>query len=285
MAGLIAGHQDAVTDHKALKALRAEVEQLRAENQRLREALAARETGDLVSFKEAIPLESAATEEVEEIAGRRPKYRFEAGANYQSASVTTVGASGRIDVELPLFERDVFTLSVRGAYGETNSVLATQNAQLDTRYTRPFSERFYGFGLLQAAHDRIEGINYRLQSGPGAGYYWVRADRFNFFTEAGPVAVYENLEGQTPDLYAAGRVAAGTEWQVLPNAKLFGGAAYVVQFDDPANYFVETSAGLETKLSDNLSLVLRLSYYVAGQPAPKADGSSLTLTSAIAVEL
>jgi putative salt-induced outer membrane protein YdiY len=121
------------------------------------------------------------------------------------------------------------------------------------QYNRLFTDRFYGLARLEAQHDSIADIDYRVPLSVGAGYYFLKDEKFTLSADLGPGYVWEKLAGQTEE-YAALRAGEKFEWKISATARLWQTLEYTPQIDDFENSVIEATLGVESKLYGNLSL-------------------------------
>ena len=67
-----------------------------------------------------------------------------------------------------------FLFEVDGAYGENNSIRNTETLHATGQYNHLFSERLFGYVNAEGLHDGVADLQYRINFGPGAGYYLVK---------------------------------------------------------------------------------------------------------------
>ena len=159
-----------------------------------------------------------------------------------------------------------WSLGADGAYGEnkvttgtgTNKtsqyVKNTDMAHLFGQYNHLFSEKFYGYLRVNALHDGISDLQYRLTIGPGAGYYLLKETNTTLAVESGAAVVFERL-GNEDNSYATLRFAERFEHKFFEQkARLWQNAEILPQVDDFNNFIVNAEIGIETALSKKLSL-------------------------------
>jgi putative salt-induced outer membrane protein YdiY len=88
-----------------------------------------------------------------------------------------------------LTEKDTFTF--RGEYFQSEGTVdgvtlrTSENALLETKYEKMFSELLGGFATVSWSKDNFRGFEDRFEVGPGLSYYFIKSDNRNFHIENG----------------------------------------------------------------------------------------------------
>ncbi|MDF3130027.1 DUF481 domain-containing protein [Kiritimatiellaeota bacterium B1221] len=191
-------------------------------------------------------------------------------------------------------EKQETLLSASYEYGRTKDKLANGEEVETTNLDRGkavgqsnwlFSEEAYAFYNFTAETDELAKIDYRINNGPGVGYYFLRDDGRLLNTETSVVYVMEDVGGNSDD-YAAFRLAQKFEYKFAENgARVWQTLEGVMNFSDTDNYFMELEVGVEAKLHANLSLRVVLKDKYDNDPEPDVEKNDLTLFSGISVKL
>ena len=166
-------------------------------------------------------------------------------------------------------------------YGENDDVKNAENVRGYGQYNRLFTERFFGYLRLEAFHDAIADVDYRITVGPGAGYYFIKEKDISLRAEAGPAYVVEKQGGQTDD-YITLRLAERFDWKINERAKIWQGVEVLPQVDDWDNFIVNAEIGLETSIITQLSLRTYLQDTYDHEPAPGRQKNDMKFVTAIA---
>lgn len=134
------------------------------------------------------------------------------------------------------------------------------------QYNRLFGDRFYTLGRVEAIHDSIAEINYRIPLSVGAGYYFIKDKKFKLSADVGPGYVWEKVGG-VEDEYASLRAGEQFEWKISESARLWQTLEYTPQITDFANNVIQVEVGVESKLYGNLSLRVVAQDTYRSQPA------------------
>jgi putative salt-induced outer membrane protein len=174
-----------------------------------------------------------------------------------------------------------FNLGADATYGENEDTKNAENFRGYGQYNRLFSERFFGYLRLEAFHDDIADIDYRITLGPGVGYYFIKEKDMTFRAELGPSYVHEKQGGEVED-YLTLRVAERFDWKINERAKVWQSLEFLPQVDDWENFIVNAEIGLETGITTQLSLRTYLQNTYDNEPAECRQKNDLKFVTAIA---
>jgi putative salt-induced outer membrane protein YdiY len=172
-------------------------------------------------------------------------------------------------------------LGASAAYGESQNVRNNESIQAFGQYNRLFNERLFGYLRLDAMRDAIADIDYRFAASPGLGYYFIRSPRTSLSGELGPGYIYEKQGGQTSDYFTL-RLAERFEYKLSDTARIWQSAEVLPQVDDFENFIINAELGVETKLTQKLSLRTFAVNTYDNEPAPGRRRNDLKLVTAIA---
>lgn len=167
-----------------------------------------------------------------------------------------------------------------GAYGENNSVKNNEVVHGFGQYNRLFNERLFGYARLDATHDAIADIEYRVVLSPGLGYYLLKSKQTTLAGEVGPGVVFEK-RGQVDDIYATLRVAERLEHKFNDSARIWQMVEWLPQVDRFGNYIVNAEIGVEASLAKKLALSVMLQDTYINEPAPGRENNDVKLISGI----
>jgi putative salt-induced outer membrane protein YdiY len=172
-------------------------------------------------------------------------------------------------------------LGADATYGEIEDQKSTEGAHAFGQYNRLFTDRTYGYLRLDALHDAIADIEYRILLSPGVGYYFIKNATTALSGEAGPGFVYEKQGGQTQG-YITARVAERLEHKFNDNVRLWQSLEFLPQVDELDNYLINAEIGVEAKLTQKFSLkVFALDNY-DNEPAEGREKNDIKVVTAIA---
>jgi putative salt-induced outer membrane protein YdiY len=155
------------------------------------------------------------------------------------------------------------------------------------QYNHLFSERLYSIVLVDALHDGIADLEYRVTVGPGVGYYFVKAEKTKFAGEIGGAFVEEKINPDPGAAYSQNyftlRVADRFEHKFNDSAKVWQMTEWLPAVDDIASrYLLNTEVGAEAALTKAMSLRLVAAHRYNSQPAAGKKKYDLTLVASVA---
>ncbi len=150
------------------------------------------------------------------------------------------------------------------------SMLWQYGADDDIENTNRFlSELLYDYKLSQVLSldyltgykdDKFSGFDYQFYTGPGAKYVTIKTDFQDLALDGNLLYAKDKIFGGTDRSYAAYRVQAVYNMQLLENLKFHQTLNYRSEFSDIENYFAYSKTGLSTRFSDIFSA--GVAYYV-----------------------
>ena len=150
-----------------------------------------------------------------------------------------------------------YKLKVDGKYGQTEKQVTDSKAEASGEMRRMLEERWFAYGTLSALHDDIKNLSYRVKAGPGLGYYFADTDALIADVSSGPLYVLE----KTPDGdsgYLAWRLAQWFDWKITDTFRWWISTEAVLEAADIAAYTLAFKTGVDSKLNENLSLIVVL---------------------------
>src|SRR5690349_19151217 len=115
------------------------------------------------------------------------------------------------------WERNELDFGADATYGEQEDIKNNEAVHGFGQYNRLFTDRFFGYVRLDALHDAIADVDYRVTFGPGVGYYLIKNERTFLRTEMGGGVVFEKQGGEEKT-YATLRLAERLEHKLTPTA-------------------------------------------------------------------
>jgi len=178
------------------------------------------------------------------------------------------------------------SLGADGTYGETKlpgATNTTKNAESIHgfgQYNWLFGERAYGLGRVDALHDAIADVEYRVTISVGAGYYFVKTTNTVLGAEVGPGYVFEKL-GSDDNSYATLRVGEKFTQKLSSHSRLWQSAELLPQVTDFSNYIVNAELGVEADINAHLSLSTVLQDTYKHHPATGRKQNDLKLIAGV----
>lgn len=178
-------------------------------------------------------------------------------------------------------EQNELNLGVDGAYGENDRVKSADAVHGFAQCDLLLSKRAYGYLRLDALHDDIADVEYRLTLAPGGGYYFIKSTNTFLRGEIGPGFVYEK-QGRHTQGYLSLRLGDHFEHKFNDRVKLWQMAEVLPQVDNFDNAVVNAELGVETGLSKKLNLRTYLQDTYDNEPAPGRKKNDVKLVVALA---
>lgn len=191
---------------------------------------------------------------------------FTAGLTLTSGNSDTLTATALLGTEKK-WDKNEAALGIDGAYGEQDDEKNVEILHGFGQYNRLFTERLFGLIRVDALHDAIADVEYRVTISPGLGYYFIKTSTNFLRGEIGPGVVFEKVGGET-DTYLTMRVAERYEHQLTKTAKLWQFAEYLPEVSDWQNYVINAEIGIDVAISTKWSLRAYIQDTYDNKPAP-----------------
>jgi putative salt-induced outer membrane protein YdiY len=176
---------------------------------------------------------------------------------------------------------DEWTLGADASYGKNQGVKNNETLHGFAQYNRLFTENWYGYGRLDGLHDAIADLEYRFTLSPGIGYYFIKNESSRLSLEGGPAFIYEK-QGTKSRGYMAFRAGEKFEQKLNEKTKIWQTLEFLPQVDRLSNYILNGEIGIDTALTQKLSLRTFLQDSYDNEPAPGREKNDLKLVTAIA---
>jgi putative salt-induced outer membrane protein len=116
-----------------------------------------------------------------------------------------------------------------------------------------FTDRFFSYVRVDALRDIIADVDYRVNVGPGAGYYLLKEDATTLAVEAGASQEFQRL-GSNDEAFLTVRFAERFEHKFKDWARVWQSVEFLPQVEQFDNYVVNFQVGAEASLTKSLSL-------------------------------
>lgn len=179
------------------------------------------------------------------------------------------------------WDQNEVRLGADATYGEIEDVKSADAVHGFGQYNRLFTDRAYGYVKLDALHDAIADIEYRIMLSPGAGYYFIKNDTTLLSAEAGPGFIYEK-QGDDSRGYLIARLAERLEHKFNENVRLWQTLEFLPQVDDLNNFLINAEIGVEAKLTEKLSVKVFAVDNYDNEPAEGREENDIKLVTALA---
>jgi putative salt-induced outer membrane protein YdiY len=213
---------------------------------------------------------------------KKPKWETSAaaGLTVTKGNSDTITGTGNLLSQRKWVHNEV-RLGADVTYGKNDGVKSAETYHAFGQYNWLFSERAYGYFRADGMHDDIADIQYRFTVGPGAGYYIIKTAKTQLSAEAGPGVVFER-QGSRDDTYFTLRIGERFEHKFNDKTHVWQSAEWLPQLDELKNSIINTEIGLETKLTQKLSLRVLAQDTFDNVPVPGRKKNDLKLVTAIA---
>lgn len=178
------------------------------------------------------------------------------------------------------WNQNELSLGADGSYGEDNDVKNIEQVHGFGQYNRLFSERAFAYARVDALHDAVADVDYRITIGPGAGYYFIKNEKTRLSAEVGPSMVLEKQGGKEKQ-YLAARIAERYEQKLNDRARLWQSLEFLPQVDRLSNYILNAEVGVEADLTKKLSLRTFIQDSYHSKPADGRKANDIKLVSGI----
>jgi putative salt-induced outer membrane protein YdiY len=202
------------------------------------------------------------------------------GLTVTQGNVNSVLTTGKVAAE-GKGARDDLSLGADGAYGNVGSAETAESLHGSAQENHTFiDDTWYGYGRADALHDAIQDVSYRVTSGVGGGYYFIKDKHTTLSSEAGPAFETEKLDDEYNN-YPSARVAENFEHKIDEHARVWENVEVIPPLTASDAFLVNAEVGVETPLTHKLSLQTYLDDNFANAPAPGYKDNDLKLVSGL----
>jgi len=163
-----------------------------------------------------------------------------------------------------------YKLKADGRYSKTEEQVTASKSETSGEMRRMLNERWFAYGTLSALHDNLRDLSYRAKAGPGLGYYFVDTETLVADFSSGPLYVREKTSGGSSG-YLAWRAAQWFDWHINSTFRWWISTEAVMETADMAAYTVAFKTGVDSKISDHLSLIVVVADDYDSMPEKKGD--------------
>jgi putative salt-induced outer membrane protein YdiY len=178
------------------------------------------------------------------------------------------------------WDKNEIRLGADATYGEDRDQKNAESVRGFAQYNRLFTERLFGYARVDALHDAVADVEYRVMLSPGLGYYFVKNQQTTLSGEVGPGVVFEK-QGDETNEYITLRIAERLEHKFNDRVRVWQSVEFLPQVDDWNNFIINSEIGLDTALTKKLSLKVFAVDTYDNEPAPGREKNDLKLVTAI----
>jgi putative salt-induced outer membrane protein YdiY len=171
-------------------------------------------------------------------------------------------------------------LDGNGAYGSSDGAETAESADGNAQYNRTLSQRFFAGLKLDAFHDGIADIRYRVTIAPLIGYYAIKSTNMLLGVEVGPGYIRERQDDEQQG-YAILRLGERFEYKISKTARIWEDVEYMPQVNETDNYLVNFELGAEANLTKTVTLRAVLQDYFNNIPVPGFQRNDVRLVAGV----
>lgn len=209
-----------------------------------------------------------------------------AGVNFTDGNSET--AQGNLKLDAKKIRNKHETITGAGyAYGESKrdgDDKTIDNGNAFGQYNYLYKESAYIFVRGEYSFDDIADVDYRVKLSPGTGYYLVQSEKHSIAAELWPAFVADKVGGVEEDAVVL-RFAERGEHKVSDTAKIWHTLEYLPEFEDFGTYLLNIEIGIESAMTEQLSLRIVVQDKYDSEPADDRDENDLTVTGGIVYKL
>lgn len=223
---------------------------------------------------------------------KKPKWETSAGVGVTltSGNSESVQAAANFLTQYKR-DKDEFRFAIDAGYGEAKPAESATNPDPDmekntsyvrgsAQYNRLFSERLFGYLRVEAMHDDIADVTYRVTLSPGLGYYFIKNAKTQLSAELGPGYIFEKLDDDEND-YATLRIGERFEHKLSKTARLWQSVEIMPEVTDFENFLVNFTAGIEADITKKLRVQVYVVDIYDNVPAPDREKNDLKLVAGL----
>ena len=211
-----------------------------------------------------------------------PKWETSAafGFTLTQGNSDTVLATASL-LSLKKWEVHELSAGLNGSYGEVEGLKNNEVLRGTVQYNRLIGDSdSYYFGKSDLLHDSVADVEYRLSLSAGYGYYFIKNDKMSLSAEVGPGYIFEKL-GSGEDDYLTLRAGERFEYKISDRARLWQSVEYTPQIEDFGNFLLVAEIGIESDLTEKMSLRVSLQDNYDNEPAPGRKSNDLRLVTGV----
>lgn len=213
----------------------------------------------------------------------KPKPKWETSVGL-GASVTDGNSETMLftanGVALRKWDKGEFEAKADAGYGTDDGDQNVGYVKGSAQYNYLVTDRWFGFGRVEALHDSIAEIKYRIPLSVGVGYYFIKNDRVTLSAEMGPGYVWEKVGDDARD-FATIRFAERFTWKISDRARLWQSFEYQPKIDEWSEYFLTGELGVEADLTKQLALRVVFQDWYVSNPAEGKENNDMRLVAGL----
>ncbi len=181
--------------------------------------------------------------------------------------------------------KHMFSLSADAQYATTDDVENKNKYTIELNYDYSVTPKLAFGYLLGFKQDRFSSYDYQIYTGPSAKYTVIKSEEQNLNFEANILYAKDKFKiSKETNEYAAYRIAAFYDKQLLKNLNFFQELSYRSDLSDSENFFAYSKSSLTSKLSNMLSAGLSYKVDYVNLPAPGKEYTDRTFTANLIID-
>jgi len=181
-----------------------------------------------------------------------------------------------------------FFLKGNGLYAKTEEEESAARLDIKGRWERMFTEYLFSFITTGFLTDRFSGYEYRINGGPGVGYYLIQKEDKEIKILSS-LLFYKDREYMYPfkeDSYTSADLEAFIKVGLTKNLFLKGYVSYSVSLNDREKYFISGDISLEVSINTNISMGIGYQiYYQNKLPDPSVKRLDTTFLTSLIINI
>ncbi len=206
-----------------------------------------------------------------------------AGLSLTDGNSDTLGVHAGLDAQR-LTDIDEIYLGTDFLYARDSGTTTNESVYVFGQYNRLLNEKAYLGLLTDFLYDDIAEVDYQIRVMPTLGYYLLKNDRTRLAIEVGGGYVWDDVGGVESDYWGL-RFAQRLTHQLTDTLSFFESVSFVPEAEDWDNFVVDVEAGIESRMSDRLSLRIFARNRYDNTPAAGMDENDFGIFSGISLTL
>ncbi len=175
-----------------------------------------------------------------------------------------------------------------GLYAKTDQEETAARFDIKGRWERMFTTRFFSFLTTGFLTDKFSGYEYRINGGPGIGYYLLYTGREELKILSS-VLFYKDREYLSPfkeDSYTSAELEIFYKIYIRENLSFKSYLNYSISLNDKEKYFLTGDFSIEVSINSNISMGVGYQiYYQNKLPDPAVKRLDTTFLTSLIINI
>ncbi len=185
-------------------------------------------------------------------------------------------------------EKNKLLLKGSGLYSKTEGKESASKLNITGRWERLFTLRFFSYLTLGFKTDKFSGYEYRINGGPGIGYYLIKDDRKELKLLSS-ILYYKDRKYVEPfeeDSYTSSETEISLKIYLRENVLFKHLTNYSISLNDYSKYFVTSEISLEVMVNNHISLGVGYQVYYQNKiPDPSIKRLDTTFLTSLIINI